>query len=104
VPNQDLLAIAEQYAAEAHRTQVRKYRPEPYFKHLRNVALLVAQFKGDENQIAAAWLHDTVEDTATTLQQLEDLFDPDIRKLVEELTDVYKLKTKKAHGFSRGMN
>ena len=87
--NQHLLTLAERYASEAHQNQVRKYRPEPYLNHLRNVAFLVAQFNGDEHQIAAAWLHDTVEDTAITLQQIESLFGADIRALVEELTDVY---------------
>jgi hypothetical protein len=77
-------------ACHAHFTQKRKYTGEPYVNHVRAVADLVAANGGDENQVIAALLHDTVEDTQLTLEDLRIVFGDDVTKLVEELTNVYE--------------
>ncbi len=81
---------AELFATAAHGAtgQKRKYTEEPYVVHLREVAGLVAAHGGDEAMIAAAWLHDVVEDTAITLDEIEAHFGADVAALVFALTDV----------------
>ena len=85
----ELTRLAESFATHAHRNQVRKYTGKPYVEHVIAVAAIVAEYGGDQNQIVAALLHDTVEDTDTTVEQITELFGPDVAKLVEELTNVY---------------
>jgi len=82
----ELTRLAESFAMEAHLTQVCKYTGQPYVNHVIALSAIVAAYGGDQNQIVAALLHDTVEDTDTTLGQITDLFGPDVTKLVEELT------------------
>lgn len=84
-----LRARAALFAAEAHEGQVRKYTGEPYFNHCRAVGQLVKQRDGDEFMIAAAYLHDTLEDTDVTVEQLRNNFPPAVVDLVIGLTDVY---------------
>jgi (p)ppGpp synthase/HD superfamily hydrolase len=67
--------------------QRRKGSNEPYTKHLAKVAKLVADSGGDEAQVAAAWLHDVVEDTPISLSHIRKVFGADVAKLVQELTD-----------------
>ena len=76
--------------AHAHLDHRRKYSLEPYASHLQKVADLVASVTDDPEMIAAAWLHDTVEDTATTLADLEQQVGSAVAHLVGELTDVSK--------------
>ena len=52
------------------------------------MAALVAEYTGDPEMIAAAWLHDTVEDTPVTLEELGREFGPGVAELVDQLTDV----------------
>jgi soluble cytochrome b562 len=86
----DLVDRARIYATEAHQriNQRRKYNSEPYHVHLHAVAKLVASVTDDSEMIAAAWLHDTVEDTQATLDDIEAAFGVTVAELVEELTDV----------------
>jgi hypothetical protein len=86
----DLIARARQFATEAHQRidQRRKYSGQPYQEHLKAVAALVAEVTDDAQTIAAAWLHDTVEDTPATFGDLEREFGPAVARLVSELTDV----------------
>jgi (p)ppGpp synthase/HD superfamily hydrolase len=72
-----------------HCGQKRKYTYEPYTVHLDAVADLVAKAGASDVLVAAAYLHDTLEDTETTLGELEREFGGDIASLVLELTDVY---------------
>ena len=67
---------ARVYATEAHQriNHRRKYNNEPYHVHLSAVAKLVSSVTDDESMIAAAWLHDTVEDTQATLEDIEETF------------------------------
>ena len=81
---------AYRFARHAHRNDVRKYTGEPYINHPREVSCIVASVHHDENMLAAAMLHDVVEDTPVTLKEIEDEFGSDIASLVENLTDVSK--------------
>jgi hypothetical protein len=90
MPPADLVERARQFATAAHRGvgQLRKYTGQPYEEHLRRVATLVAGFTDDPEMLAAAWLHDVVEDTPTTIEEVEREFGPGVRELVDALTDV----------------
>lgn len=81
---------AARFAAEKHAQQKRKGAAgEPYFNHLLEVAELVTASSGrlDVELVMAAFLHDTVEDTGVTLQELETRFGKDVAALVNEVTD-----------------
>lgn len=84
---------AATFATEAHGSinQRRKYTDEYYIVHPAAVARMVASVTDDEAMIAAAWLHDVVEDTPVTLATIHDYFGPDVATLVSELTDVSTL-------------
>jgi hypothetical protein len=86
----DLISRAKTYATLAHKRidQRRKYSNQPYQVHLQAVASIVATVTDDEEMIAAAWLHDVVEDTPATLGDLQKEFGDSIAKLVEQLTDI----------------
>ena len=81
---------AARFAAERHATQTRKgAAAEPYVNHLLEVAQLVsmALAEPDTNLVQAALLHDTLEDTKTTRDELIDRFGSDVADLVVEMTD-----------------
>lgn len=88
----ELVKKAKDFATTEHRriNHVRKYSNEPYQIHLEAVAKLVASVSDDEEIIAAAWLHDTAEDTPATLGDIEKIFGSSVAELVEELTDISK--------------
>lgn len=88
----NIVELARDYATSAHAriNQLRKYSLQPYDVHLRAVAELVSSRNADQNMIAAAWLHDTVEDTPATFEDIEREFGSDVMNLVKELTDVSK--------------
>lgn len=90
LPATPLVIRALFFARQAHEAirQRRKYTNEPYWLHPLSVARRVAAVVSDETVIAAALLHDVVEDTPVTLAQIEDLFGPRVARLVEELTNV----------------
>lgn len=84
-----LVANAEAFARLRHAGQIRKgAASEPYTVHLEEVAELVSSWGGAEVEIAAAWLHDTVEDCPpTSLEELKLKFGSKVADLVAELTD-----------------
>jgi guanosine-3',5'-bis(diphosphate) 3'-pyrophosphohydrolase len=85
-----LLLRAVDFAARKHRNQRRKDESaSPYINHPVSVSLLLADTGGvkDPQILAAAILHDTLEDTDTTPEELENRFGHRIRKIVEEVTD-----------------
>ena len=88
----DLIKKARYYATQAHKriNHRRKYTNQPYDIHLKTVAELVNTVSDDPEMIAAAWLHDTVEDTPVTFHDIEKAFGPGIMQLVSDLTDVSK--------------
>lgn len=85
----DIVRRAAAYAETKHAGQARKDRARsPYIGHPAEVAGLVAGFGGTPAAIAAAWLHDTVEDCPpTTLADIEAAFGAHVATLVGELTD-----------------
>ena len=84
---------ARMFAKTAHglRNQRRKYTDEPYSVHPGAVAAIVALTTTDDEVIAAAWLHDVLEDTTVTYRTIEDQFGMKVAKLVEEVTDASNL-------------
>jgi GTP diphosphokinase / guanosine-3',5'-bis(diphosphate) 3'-diphosphatase len=89
-----LIARALNFSANRHAKQKRKGdAQEPYVNHLAEVAELVATATdgGDANLVAAAVLHDTVEDTTTLPGELASIFNADVANLVSEVTDDKRL-------------
>ncbi len=89
----DLVHKAQVFAIAAHSAvgQRRKYTNEPYFVHPAEVARIVAEVPGSTPEmVAAAWLHDTVEDTGVTYNDIHMNFGPEVAVLVGWLTDVSK--------------
>ncbi len=85
-----LLNRAYVYAMKAHGEQKRA-SGDPYFSHPLEVAAILTDLKLDDATIAAALLHDTIEDTPTTRAEIDQTFGPDIGHLVEGLTKLKKL-------------
>jgi len=88
--NADLLLLARalDFAARRHSSQRRKgLAAEPYINHLAEVALLLASGGGEPVLVAAGLLHDTLEDTAPTPEELGREFGQEILGLVREVTD-----------------
>lgn len=89
-PDVVLFARALAFAAHAHCDQRRKgARAEPYVNHVAEVAALVAEATEGADMVAvvAALLHDTLEDTDTTQDQLAAAFGPDVAAVVAEVSD-----------------
>lgn len=89
----DIVRKAQVYAQAAHAAvgQKRKYTGEPYIVHPAEVARIVAGVPGSTpDMVAAAWLHDVVEDTGCTFTDIHMAFGIDIATLVGWLTDVSK--------------
>lgn len=85
----DLVQQAAAFAAEVHRGDVRKGTSIPYLSHLWAVAALALEHGADDEQVAAALLHDAVEDGGgrTMLASIADRFGPEVARLVEALSD-----------------
>ena len=88
--DEDLLNRAYVYAMKAHGTQTRA-SGEAYFNHPLEVAAILTDMKLDSATIAAALLHDTVEDTEATHQEIAEKFGFEIASLVDGLTKIAKL-------------
>ena len=86
----DVISRAEKFAQEAHKDHKRKYTGLPYYTHLDEVRNIVKRAGGSIEMQAAALLHDTIEDTPITEQDIRKEFGAKIAKLVVELTDVSK--------------
>ncbi|MGU3539003.1 RelA/SpoT family protein [Methylobacterium sp. A54F] len=88
--NEALLNRAYVYAMRAHGTQKRA-SGDPFFAHPLEVAAILTDLKLDDATIVAAVLHDTVEDTAATLDEISETFSPEIGALVDGLTKLKRL-------------
>ena len=88
----DLVVRARTFARLAHGSQKRKYTGEPYIVHPIEVSEIVARHNGSKEMIAAALLHDTVEDTDVTIDDIRNEFGNAVALLVDDLTDVSKLE------------
>ncbi|RLQ87588.1 RelA/SpoT family protein [Notoacmeibacter ruber] len=89
--NEALLNKAYVYAMQKHGHQKRA-SGDPYFSHPLEVAAILTDLHLDEAAIAVALLHDTIEDTDATRQEIDQTFGPAIGKLVEGLTKLKKLE------------
>ena len=89
----DLVAAAYQRAESAHENQRRK-SGEPYFTHCVAVASILAEMKLDAETIAAGLLHDVVEDSDVSLEELSREFGTTIAKLVDGVTKLKRLPIK----------
>ena len=85
-----LIMKAYNYAFEAHKEQKRK-SGEPYIIHPVDVAYIVASLELDDYAICAALLHDVVEDTEVTLDDIKNEFGPEIATLVDGVTKLGKI-------------
>jgi GTP diphosphokinase / guanosine-3',5'-bis(diphosphate) 3'-diphosphatase len=87
----ELIVQAYETAAEAHRHQVRK-SGEAYIHHPVEVALILAQLGLDDTTIAAALLHDAVEDTGMTVEDLAAIFGDTVASIVDGVTKLERLR------------
>lgn len=83
---QEIIDKSSDFAAKAHAGQTRR-GGEPYYNHVYRVAHLVGELTEDEDMIAAAFLHDTMEDCGITAEELSQEFGANIAALVQELTN-----------------
>ncbi|MEM1138855.1 MAG: bifunctional (p)ppGpp synthetase/guanosine-3',5'-bis(diphosphate) 3'-pyrophosphohydrolase [Pseudomonadota bacterium] len=105
--NEALLNKAYVFAMKAHGNQVR-HSGDAYFSHPLEVAGILTRLKLDSATIATALLHDTVEDTATTLDDIGDMFGETVQELVDGVTKLNRLdftseKVKQAENFRKLM-
>ncbi|MCQ2750066.1 MAG: HD domain-containing protein, partial [Clostridia bacterium] len=83
--NFDLIDKAYNTAAKMHELQKRK-SGEPYIIHPLSVAIIIAELELDQESIAAALLHDVVEDTVMTQEEIETEFGEEVAQIVEGVT------------------
>ncbi|MCB9366964.1 MAG: bifunctional (p)ppGpp synthetase/guanosine-3',5'-bis(diphosphate) 3'-pyrophosphohydrolase [Calditrichaeota bacterium] len=86
-----LVERAFHFAYDAHKNQ-RRLSGEPYITHLLSVAEILADLHMREDVIAAGLLHDVVEDTETTMEQLRGAFGDGVAKMVDGVTKIPELK------------
>src|SRR3989338_3086554 len=87
----DIIKKAYVFAAKVHQGQTRR-SGEPYLVHPLETAGVLAEMRLDVPSVVTALLHDTVEDTVTTLEEIEQLFGEEIRNLVDGVTKLSKIK------------
>lgn len=87
----DLISRAFAFAQKAHQSQKRK-SGEPYFNHCFETAFKIAEWRLDAETVAAALLHDAVEDTKTNLEEITKQFGEEIAFLIEGVTKLGRLK------------
>lgn len=93
VPDADVSVLQRAYvfSSEAHCSQ-RRIEGSPYIEHPLAVASVLADMKMDVSSVAAGLLHDTIEDTETTIRDIKDLFGKEIAFLVQSLTKLSKIE------------
>lgn len=103
--NEDLLNRAYVFSMQAHGTQTRA-SGDPYFSHPLEVAGILTGMKMDSTTIATALLHDTVEDTLASLEDIQKQFGPNVARLVDGVTKLSRIElqsdqTKQAENFRK---
>ena len=83
----ELVSEAIAFAVKAHDGMRRKKSEAPYILHPMEAAVIVGTMTNDQNLIAAAALHDVVEDTSVTIEEIEEKFGKRVRELVESETE-----------------
>lgn len=99
----DLIYRAIEFAARAHRTQMRKGSDTPYISHPYSVGLILTRAGFDPEVVAAGILHDTVEDTAVTPEDLREYFGEKVASIVEGCSEPHReahWEERKAHTIS----
>lgn len=86
--NDDLILKALDFASEAHKNDVRKYTGEPYIFHPIEVAQITFKVMGDPVVAAAALMHDVIEDTPVTEEEMREEFGDEVTDLVMKVTKV----------------
>ena len=86
----DVVRRAYEFSAEKHKNQ-RRASGEPYVTHPLEVANIIADLRLDVPSIATGLLHDTVEDTLTTLENIEAGFGPEVASLVDGVTKISQI-------------
>lgn len=91
-PSADVEVIKKAYvfSAVVHQGQIRQ-SGEPYLNHPLEVANILTTLKMDAQSVATGLLHDTVEDTHTTVERIEDVFGPEVAALVDGLTKLSRM-------------
>ena len=89
--DQDMIRRAYEFAKERHTGQFRR-SGEPYIQHPIEVAYICARLGSGPATIASAFLHDVVEDTDTSIEEIERNFGPEVAKLVNSLTKIQRMK------------
>lgn len=89
----DIVARAQALAARAHSKQ--KYGDQPYVTHLKDVVDKVLTITDDPEVIAAAWLHDAIEDTQVTYGDIEREFGANVARMVWAVTGVGQNRAEK---------
>lgn len=95
--DEDLINRAYVYAMKAHGSQTRA-SGDPYFSHPLEVAGILTGFKLDTASIVTALLHDTIEDTETTREDIAERFGEDICRLVEGVTKLTRIELQSESG------
>src|SRR5487761_849395 len=103
--DEDAINRAYVFSMKAHGSQKRA-SGDPYFSHTVEVAGILAKMKLDAASIITGLLHDTVEDTVATLEDIEKLFGPEIARLVDGVTKLSRIElqsdqTKQAENFRK---
>src|SRR5437763_1040598 len=93
--NEDLVNRAYVYAMKMHGAQMRA-SGDPYFSHPLEVAGILTEMKMDTASICTALLHDTVEDTHATLEDIRRLFGDEICRLVDGVTKLSRIEFQSA--------
>ena len=86
----DIIRKAYEYANELHKGQYRQ-SGEPYITHPLNVAYILAEMHADRDTVCAGLLHDTLEDTNATKEDIADIFNKNIANLVDGVTKLSKM-------------
>jgi len=89
--NIDMLAAAGDFCVEAHQDQLRR-SGEPYYLHCLEVANILADLKMDSTTITGGLLHDVVEDTGISIEEVKERFGPEVALLVDGVTKISELR------------
>lgn len=83
----NLIEQARAFALQAHEGQMRKVRDVPMFEHLEEVAFLLKDAGYSDETVAAGYLHDVVEDTKVTIEQVRAVFGEKVASIVAGHTE-----------------
>jgi|TARA_Y200000002_G_scaffold348951_1_gene325282 RelA/SpoT family (p)ppGpp synthetase len=92
--DEKIIKNAYKYASEAHKSQ-KRHSGDPYISHPLAVANILAELKLDGPTITTALLHDTIEDTQATFNEVKKIFGNEIAELVDGVTKISKLESEK---------